>query len=126
MLATVSRTGTRSSVVADAASDSTPFTSVSPIPTTARTIKVYAVPFLRPVTVWLLVAAPLSAMAVQLPPSCWTSQPVTSSMAVQPSVTLPSPAVALKLAGFSGWMPMVNVLSVDSVAPSESLVSVAV
>ncbi len=34
---------------------------------TARTWKVYSVPFVRPVTVWLAVVAPLPEMSSQLP-----------------------------------------------------------
>ncbi len=86
--------------------------------------------FVSPVTVWVVVLASLPAMAPQSPqfepPSvlCRTCQPAmpVSPASAQVSVTSVSPGVAMRVVGWAGATPRLNV----SVALSGSVASLSV
>ena len=106
---------------------------------TARISKAYPVALVRPVTVWLVVPAPLPSMSAQVavagtvepaPWRTWYLVMLLSFGLVQARSTWASPAVAARPVGAAGtvagfavwntifWLPMANSMS-KSLSPSE-------
>ena len=104
-------------------SEACPRTASAPLPVSARIAKVYCVPLVRSVTVWLNVAVPTGLMALQGSESCCISQPLMPGSAglLQLSVTWLSPTVAVGVGACAGTIVRANV-SV-SVSPSSSATS---